>query len=211
VVSSIKNPALITLVSILLANVCLTGCTFRQTLDPKELNRVDKEGVADKLRLYPSRRLVLFFDEEETERTYDVDRKIRRTERREPKKRTTKWNAPGKIIARTDSNGMTVLWVSWRSDCNKVECAYGFVRTEDNRYKLFDTPRKQGYKAPREYRRTAFKHNRLKPGRVEALSEANKVLLKKNVLKKVKTVDLQIKVFRRNRRRPDRKTNHGYD
>lgn len=209
-VPSLRKHAPIALIIFLLSTLCLTGC-IRHTLDPDELKTADDTGKTKDLRLYPSRRLVLFYDENETERTYEVNRRIRRTERRRPKRKTTPRRAPGKIVERTTSNGMVVLWVSWRGDCTDSTCAYGFVHTEDGLYKLFATPRKEGFKEPRGYRSTSCKFNRLKRGRVEALSEANDVLLKRTVLKKVKTIHLQYKMFRTRRRRVIREKDKGFD
>ena len=104
----------------------------------------------------------------ETIRVYPTSRLVRvEGSRRQILARGT----PGKIVAQTVSNGASAVWVTFDPNCDEAECAFGFVESEDGRYRLFRPPNGEG---DVYLRRQATRH-RMEQGHLRAPSDANEV------------------------------------
>lgn len=187
----------ITAAALLLALVSLTmgGCARRLDLTPKELSRIEeRDGDLKTLRVFPNRKLISLYREEQVAQSYEVNKK-KITERGayRPFKRIIARKTAGKVVARTDLNGMPVLWIAYDNTCQDTTCAYGFVLTELDRYKLIQVPDRQGFQTPTNYRRFAWKRNTLKMTKQRSLAEANEVFAVTRKSGKVLTIDLQIR------------------
>lgn len=193
------------------------GCTRRFRLTPDELARVEeKEGSADDLRVYVRRKTILRHDEESSEESFEVQREVKERRIRRPKVIALGRNTAGKILGVGDRNGMPILWVTFDLKlCDATSCALGFVRTEDERYKLAVVPQLAGYKEPKVFRKREKKRALLTLGKVEALAEANDVYLikpKRRVKKRrIKTIELDIKKNVIERVKPQREAPQGVD
>ncbi|MEZ4453370.1 MAG: hypothetical protein R3B09_28155 [Nannocystaceae bacterium] len=205
---SITWAALVALALLTLA----PGCARRFKLTPKELEKVEaREGTSEGLRVFVHRKTILFYEEEVSQESFVVDRQIKERRVREPYILPITRGTPGKILGTTEMNGMPILWVTFDVRiCDAVECGIGFVRTEDELYKLAVLPLREGYKAPVVYRRTEKKRNRMGLGKVKALAEANDVyvIARGKKRRRIKTVHLDIKknIRETERRKVDRPT-----
>lgn len=180
-------------VSSLLAH---SGCARRFKLTPKELQKVEeREGTSEGLRVFVHRKTILFYEEEVSQESFEVNRQIKERRIREPYILPITRRTPGKILGTTERSGMPILWVTFdQRICDEVACGIGFVRTEDELYKLAVLPLREGYKAPVVYRRTEKKRNKMGLGKVKALAEANDVYVisRGKKRRRVKTVHLDI-------------------
>ena len=179
-------------------------------LTPQELAKIeDKGGGLDSLRVHVRRKTILRYDEEEAKESFEVNRQVTERQLREPKVIPIGRGTRGMIIGDGERNGMRILWVSFDlRKCDALDCALGFVRTEDERYKLAVVPRREGYLPAKVYRAREKRRTRLSLGKVEALAEANDVYLSKPKRKRVKkrrikTIELDFKKNLRIRERRD--------
>lgn len=189
--------------------VLSAGCTRRLKLTPEELIDLDRrvaiyeQRVAidpstqkDELFVYTHRRFIVKY-ERVMEKSFAMGHKVDLTRERLSPISFIKYSSPGQIIAREESNGVPLLWVSF-DECNVKECSYGFVRTEDNLYKLAFVPAlpfvppEEGYKLKAVYRRYERPKKIMKKAKVAALGEANEVYVLKRK-RRVKTVFLDVK------------------
>jgi len=169
-----------------------TGCARRFKLTPDELARLDRKARnPEDLYAYPHRRFIVKYVLD-TEKSFELGRQINVDVQKELDIKVVLRTASGQIIARDESNGVPRLWVSFSASCNEQACAYGFVRTEDNLYKLAFVPDRPGYKLAAVYRRAERPRQKMKKGKVSALGEANEVYLIKRK-RRVKTIHLDIK------------------
>jgi hypothetical protein len=203
--------------ALLLALLALTlgassGCARRFKLTPKELEKVEaRAGTSEGLRVFVHRKTILFYEEEVSQDSFVVDRQIKERRIREPYILPITRRTPGKILGVSEQNGMPILWVTFdQRICDEVACGIGFVRTEDDLYKLAVLPLREGYKPPVVYRRTEKKRNKMGLGKVKALAEANDVYVisRGKKRRRVKTVHLDVKknVRETERRKIDRPT-----
>lgn len=182
------------------------GCAKRLPLVPAELERVQTEAGVQPLRVYPSKKLISLYAAKAVDEQFRVERDIRESERREQLKKIVTKNTPGLILKIEEFNGMPLLWVTFEPSCDDTPCAYGFVQTEDGKYRLITVPERDGYEAPRSFRGLVWKRRKLKPGKMKSLAEANEVMLVKKKNGKILTVDLTVKkvVDERTRTRTER-------
>lgn len=186
---------------VMFAAMTAGGCARRLNLTPDELKQIQTAGQdpeLTKLLVYPRRKLISLYREAEDKRVVGVEGSgvsrgevtIRGAVR--PYKRILGRKIAGKIIERTELNGMPKFWVAFDNDCADTACAYGFVLTELGRWQLHSVPDKQDYQAPENYRRNTFKRNRLKLVKQKSLAEANDVYaIIRRGGKRVLTIDLQ--------------------
>lgn len=184
--------------SALLALTCVcmgllggSGCARRFKLTPQELARLDRATNPDQIFAYSHKRFIVIY-ELDTEKAFELGRTVKVDVERVRPVVFVDRNKAGQIVVRDESNGVPRLWVSFRKDCNEASCAYGFVRTEDNLYKLAFVPEREGYKLLAVYRKAERPRTRMKKGKVKALGEANEVYLVKRK-RRVKTVYLDVK------------------
>jgi len=186
------SSALLALVTFMTLLTAVSGCARRFKLTPDELARLDKRVTnPEQLYAYPHRKIILIY-ELDTEQKVELGRTVNIDVQKERPLVMVYRTASGQIIERDESNGVPRLWLSFRKDCNDQSCAFGFVRTEDNLYKLAFVPEREGYKLLAIYRRVERKRNKMKKGKVSALGEANEVYLIKRK-RRVKTIHLDVK------------------
>ncbi len=181
--------------ALLLLTLVASGCARRLDLTPAELTRIEeRDGDLKTLRVFPNKKLLSLYSEEEVSKTYEVGkRKVTERGAYRPFKRIIARKTAGKVIARTELNGMPVLWVAYDNDCADTTCAYGFVLTELERWMLIQVPDRKGFNSPINYRRNTFKRNTLKMTKQRSLAEANEVFAVTRKSGKVLTIDLQIR------------------
>lgn len=181
-----------------------TGCTRRFKLTPDELTSLDRRVVEYERRaaldpqakkeevfVYTHRRFIAKY-ERSTERAYEMGRTVKVALEKEHNLVLVLRSRPGQIIAREESNGVPLLWVSFGTECNTKDCAYGFVRTEDNRHKLAYVPPPEDFRLEALYFRNERPRAIMKKKKVKGVGEANFVY----VLKRwhgIKTVYLDVK------------------
>lgn len=186
------------------------GCARRIDLVPhdfEDLRRRDPE--LEMLRLFLDKRLLSYYPQLSDETTVDVTRsRVRVRGKKRPRERSITRSTPGKIVTIDELNGMPRLWVTFFSDCKAVECAYGFVQTELQRYSLVAVPVLAEYRAPISYRRNRLKRNKMRMLKQRSLAELNEVLAAPRRSGKAKPIDLQI---RKDTWRPTRKTKQKAD
>lgn len=199
----IGNPFLL---GFLVTALGLGGCTKRVYLSTKEfeeLRALDPELKF--LRVYASRKLITAYPDLEEIRKVTVRRekvKIRGTRR--PHEEIVGRNAPGRVIAFDEVNGMPLLWVTFFNTCSDPSCAYGFVLTEHGRYSLVSVPELEEYNTPEAYRSCRGKRSKMKLGKIKSVAELNQVLVvSRRNGKKMLTLDLQL---RKDTFKPKRKT-----
>ena len=177
---------------IALVMVASSGCARRFKLTPEELARLDRKARnPEDLYAYPHRRFIVKYTLD-TEKSFELGRTVKQDVQKELDLKVVLRTAAGQIIARDESNGVPRLWLSFSSSCNEQACAYGFVRTEDNLYKLAFVPDRPGYKLTAVYRRAERPRQKMKLGKVSALGEANEVYLIKRK-RRVRTIHLDVK------------------
>ncbi len=181
--------------AMLLLALVASGCARRLDLTPAELSRIEtRDGDLKTIRVFPNRKLLSLYREDEVAQTYEVNkRKVTERGAYRPLERIIARKTPGKVVARTELNGMPVLWVAYDKDCADTTCAYGFVLTELGRYMLYQVPDRKGFQTPNNFRRNKFKRNLLKMTKQRSLAEANEVFAVTRKSGKVLTIDLQIR------------------
>jgi len=169
----------------------LSACAARYQLLDADLDEARGQGSLEALRVYPSHRTISVYDEPDT-RMVTVDREIRQRSTKERRKRILTIDTPGAIVAEAELNGAKLLWVTFDRTCTTPECAYGFVQTEDGRYRLVHVPEREGFAAPVVHRGWVGKRRKMTRGNLYQLAEANTVYRTKRK-KRVRTVFLEVK------------------
>lgn len=170
----------------------LGGCARRFKLTPEGLENLERIAVQkDQIFVYPHKRVLAVYERLEEEKVA-VGRTVTEDSRTRKKIVLLERNDAGQIVDRGDKNGVPILWVSFRRDCEVRDCAFGFVRTEDNLFKLVETPTYAGFRLVSVYRKSETKRNRMKRRKVKALGEANDVYTVQR-RKRVLTVRLDVK------------------
>lgn len=172
-------------------------------LSPEEFQRIDKqEQATEALRVYVSKRLVVVYEADDRDQSYEVDRTINTAQDRQLLRVIISRSTMGQIIDTEDRNGAPLLWVTFSSRCKDKDCAYGFVQTEDGVFRLTEVPERDGYKPAKVY----FKRDPKKAmglGKLKSLAEKNEVYVFKKKNGKVKTIDLIVKKRTDNKRQVD--------
>jgi len=178
----------------LLAALGLSGCAQRRLLTNQVLDEARKQKSVEQLRAYVSNRTIASYDQRLLEERRMGREVVDRSERRRLR-RTLGRQQRGKIIKVDKLNGQTLLWVSFERTCQSPDCAFGFVSTEDERYRLVQAPVRSGYEAPSMYRGVATKRQKMAKGKLKALSDANAVykLNRKRKRKRHLSVILELK------------------
>jgi hypothetical protein len=154
--------------------VALSACAARYQLLDEDLDEARGQQSLERLRVYPSHRTISAYDEP-TSGTITVSRQIRERSTRDRRKRILTIDTSGAIVGQELLNGAALLWITFDRSCVEPGCAYGFVQTEDGRYRLVHVPERDGYAAPKVYRGWVGKRRQMKRGHLHALSEANTV------------------------------------
>lgn len=181
----------------------MSGCTARYVLGNAALSDAKSRDKFQDLGVYVSHRTVPVYERDEFSQTR-VDRTIEDNSRQGRLRRPIGRNAVGLIVDEDIRNGARRLWISFSRTCRDTKCAYGFVQTEDGRYRLADLPVREDYEKSSVFRSCVLKRQKLKPGKLRALSDANAVYrLERKRKKRPKTVFLEVK--RTNKRRTNEK------
>lgn len=152
----------------------LSACAARYQLLDEDLNDAREQQSLERLRVYPSHRTISVYDEP-TSGTITVSRQIRERSTRDRRKRILTIDTSGAIVGEDVLNGAALLWITFDRSCAEAGCAYGFVQTEDGRYRLVHVPERDGYAPPKVYRGWVGQRRQMKRGHLHALSEANTV------------------------------------
>lgn len=177
----------------------LSGCTARYVLGDSALRDAEARGALNDLGVYVSNRTIPLYERDEMSQTR-VGREIEDRSRKGRLRRPIGRNATGLIVDEDLHNGARRLWISFSRTCREKDCAYGFVQTEDGRYRLMTLPERDDYDKASVYRGCVIDRHELKPGKLRALSDANAVYrLERKNKKRPKTVFLEVKRSRRKR------------
>jgi hypothetical protein len=185
----------------------LCGCAQRFALTPGELERVQTEAGVQPLRVYTSKKLLNFYPYSSVSKSFKVEREIQEQALGQVERFVVTKDTSGLILKIGELNGAVALWVTFEPECQKPECAYLFVQTDDKRYRLHQVPPREGFGEPINYRggkrkacaearnasKKSCKRRKLRPGKLASLAEANDVLLWKRNNGKILTVELQVK------------------
>lgn len=195
-----------TILGLAVGLVAVSGCRKRLPLTPDELERVQTEAGVQPLRVYTGKKLISIYAGENKNEQFNVERDIVESSRGEELEKVVTKNTAGLILKIEEQNGMPLLWVTFESACTTIDCAYGFVQTENGKFRLNKVPDRDGYGDPKIYRYAEWKKRRLKPGRMNSLAEANDVLLVKKRNGKILTIVLTVKkvIDNKTRRRRDK-------
>ncbi len=185
--------------AILSAMVLLIGCASRIPLTPKEVDRVAAQDGLLRLRVYPSRRMVLVHHRT-SDQDYAVQKSVNERSEGEQLRLIVSRGVPGLIIDITESHAMPVFWVSFDPACGERSCAFGFVSTEDDRFELMAVPGAGSEPKPRIHRMVAWPITQMRPARRKALSEANEILLTKTRRPKSIVLDIRKRHIERTHR-----------
>ena len=191
------------LVAVVVFSVCslLSGCTARYILGDSALRDAKARDKFQDLGVYVSHRTIPVYERDEFSQKR-VDRTIEDNSRKGRLRVLLGRNLVGLIVDEDLRNGARRLWVAFDRSCRDAKCAFGFVQTEDGRYRLVDLPVRDDYEESSVYRSCVMKRQELKPGKLRALSDANAVYrLERKRKKRPKTVFLEVK------RTTKRKTN----
>ncbi len=188
-----------------------SGCARRTPLTPKELERVQTEAGVNPLRVYTERKLLVLYEKSNVDAEYDVNKTIVEGSDKELEKVRNPRNIPGLILEIAELNGKPLLWVTFDQSCKEASCAYGFVETEDRKYRLVTLPKREGYKDPKAYRACVWKKRRLQTGKLASLAESNEVYLVKKGNGKILTMQLEVKKVTSNKTKTRTRRNRGID
>lgn len=177
----------------------LSGCTARYVLGDGALREASKRNALNDLGVYVSNRTIPVYERDEMSQTR-VGREIEDRSRKGRLRRPIGRNATGLIVGEDLRNGARRLWISFSRTCRDNECAYGFVQTEDGRYRLVDLPEREDYEKVSVFRSCMIGRHEMKHGKLKALSDANPVYrLERKNKKRPKTVFLEVKRSRSKR------------
>jgi hypothetical protein len=151
--------------------------------------------------VYVSKRLVINYEADDRDQSYEVDRTINTAADRNILRVIIARSTMGVIIDHEDSNGAVLLWVTFSAGCKDKDCAYGFVQTEDGVYRLARVPERDGYKSPRVFFKKDVSKKTMKLGKLKSLAEKNDVYVFKKKNGKIKTIDLIVKKRTDNKRK----------
>jgi hypothetical protein len=190
-------------------NLC--ACAARHILSNKRLAEAETNGAADVLRVYVSHRTVAVYDRGVLDTTV-VRKQVDRRKVKDRLKVKLGRNDSGIVVDEGALNGHRLLWVSFSRRCQSQECAFGFVHTEDGRYRLVELPERDEFADPYAFRSCTIKRQKLRLERLYAISDANAVFkLKRKRKRRPKTVFLEYKLRDRERIRRKQEDLEGQD
>jgi len=189
----------------------LPSCAKRIDFTPEELERVQTKAGVDPLRVYVSQKVIAQYTSRVKDESFNVNRDIREASRQDRRKVETTRNTMGLILEVAELNGQPLLWVTFSPRCKLPECAYGFVQTEDKKYRLVSIPELPTYGKPTAYRGMTCESRKLSRGKLASLAEANEVYVLKRSNGKLQTIDLQVKKLVERGGRTTRERNVGIE
>jgi hypothetical protein len=132
------------------------GCANRELVTSTVMRDIQRQDPnLTKIRVYPTVTYVAVYTKALADEvrvsgqvgTYSEDVRGRRIEVEVNR------NLPGAILAVETLDGQPLLWVSFDEDCTERDCAFGFVRNDDGKYRLFHVPLLPGYSDPTVFRK----------------------------------------------------------
>lgn len=194
----------------LLACLNLCACAARQILSDRRLAEADAGGAGNVLRVYVSHRTITVYDRGVVDEKF-VRKQIDERKLKDRVKVKLGRNDSGIVVDEELKNGQRLLWISFDRRCGR-ECAFGFVHTEDGRYRLVELPEREGYNKPYVYRSIKIKRHKMRHGRLRSLSDANEVYeLQRRRKRANRTVFLEFKLREQDRTRVRGEDVPGYD
>lgn len=176
---------------LLCLNLC--ACAARHILSDRRLAEAEANGSSAMLRVYVSHRTITVYDRGIIDSTI-VRKEIDRRNEKDRRKVKLGRNDSGVVVHTELLNGQRLLWVTFDARCEDKGCAFGFVQTEDGRYRLVHLPERDGYAMPYVFRSCTIKRQKMALERLASLSDANAVYkLKRKRKRKPKTVFLELK------------------
>lgn len=157
-----------------------SGCAAREYLTAPVLGEIQKrDPELQLLRVYPSRKFVSFY-ERELGQNLDVDGPqgaVQTGYRAQRVEIPFAKSLPGAIIAVDAHEGAPLLWITFDRDCIDRQCALGFVRTQDQLFRLVHVPTIDGFSRPSVYRGRVGERRRMEKGKVFAKADGAPVYL----------------------------------
>ncbi len=142
------------------------ACANREFLNGGVLADVQRRDPQfAKLRVYPSVDFVAVYgrsvsdDVSVSGQAGTVDEAFRGERIETPVRR----GRPGAIVASEVRDGAPVLWVSFDAACGTADCAFGFVQSDDSRFRLFQVPAFAGYSRATVYRKRVAPRKAMQP------------------------------------------------
>ena len=203
---------LVTLTTVVGLAVGLAACAKRTPFSPAELERVEaaaQQGVAA-LRVYTSNRVVLRSNKLAKAGSYQVDKTIQEASSKEVLKEVITPNTAGLVFETSESNGAPELYVTFDPSCKSKDCAFGFVQTEDGRFRLKSVPQREEHGPQRVYYGLAMSGRRMRVGKLASLKERNEVFIA-NSGDDIETVELVVLKKSADSTKTRRRRNRGID
>src|SRR5688500_3809061 len=102
-----------------LSAVFAGGCARRLDLTTEELKKIeDRDEELKTLRVVPKRKLISLYREDSTANSYEVSkRKVTERGAYRPLKKIVGRRTFGKVVSRTELNGMPVFWIAFDNQC----------------------------------------------------------------------------------------------
>jgi hypothetical protein len=146
--------ARVTLLSAILG--AAAGCANRQLVTSTVMREVQREDPKlGKIRVYPTVTYVVVYTRalgddfrvNSNAGTLNEDVRGRRIEVE------VKRSLPGAIVAVDALEDQPLLWITFDDACTAQDCAFGFVRSDDGKFRLCHVPLLPGYSEPTVFRK----------------------------------------------------------
>jgi hypothetical protein len=164
--------------AMLAATLVVGGCANRQLLTTRVLADIQREDPElRKIRVFPTTTYIAVYTKalgdsvrvSGQQGTFSEDVRGRRIE--------TEVNRtlPGAIVGIDTVDEEPALWVSFDDECVARDCAFGFVRGDDGKFRLFHVPLLAGYSQPAVFRKRIAPRKAMEKTRVFSKSKSASV------------------------------------
>jgi hypothetical protein len=157
-----------------------SGCAAREYLTAPVLGEIQKRDPELQLvRVYPSVKFISYY-ERELGQNLDVGGSqgaVQTGYRAQRVEIPFAKGLPGAILAIDEHEGAPLLWITFDRDCTDRHCALGFVRTQDQLFRLVHVPTLPGFSRASVYRGRVTERRRMEKGKVFAKASGAKVFL----------------------------------
>jgi outer membrane lipoprotein SlyB len=170
-----RTRSLFVLTAVLIA---ASGCANRQLVTSSVMRDIQaRDPKLTKIRVYPAVTFVVVHtkalgDDVRVSGQAGTVREDIRGRRVEVEVNRTR---PGAIVAVETLEGQPALWVTFDDECTVRDCAFGFVRTEDGKYRLFHVPLLPGYSEPAVFRKRIAPNKAMEKTRIFSKSKGASV------------------------------------
>ncbi len=160
------------------ALLAATGCANRQLVTSavmRDIQRQDPE--LRKIRVYPATTFVVVHTQAlgDDVRVSGQAGSVREDVRGRRLEVVVSRSRPGAIVDVEDIEGQPALWVTFDPKCAARDCAFGFVRSEDGKYRLFHVPLLPGYSEPAVFRQRVAPSKAMEKTRIFSKSKGASV------------------------------------